>query len=113
MRFAFGIGVQFTKDGNIISTLLRRELIATTAKMAAEVFGGCFIQSGQGAWIDGSGQLVAEDGISVIADTPRGNRTDAAWAVCAAELAERLRVLWDQSAVQLTQFVAVGKLISV
>lgn len=110
MRFTFGIGTGKRGDGSIIPENQRVIFTRRTLELVTEVFGGCFITAGHGAWNDG-GNLILELGIQVIADTPHKNITLPDWQRKADALAAELARLWDQTAVHLTATVSTSNLI--
>lgn len=109
MRYTFGVGIGFDRDGKAIHPEEVRQYIEAAIKRASELFGGCFITRGDGGWIDPAGKLIVEPGIVITVDVapykyPIDTRIDGQRDVKRVNLyAHYLRQLFNQSSVIVTR----------
>lgn len=95
MRIEIGFGVGFDAAGKPITPHERDERLKLVLTEAALEFGGCNILSGQGAWINDAGTLVAEESRTLVIETPSGSEQ----VHKARRLAEYVRRVFQQEAV--------------
>jgi hypothetical protein len=116
MRYEFGFGVGFDQDHGRLNAGFVAKACKSIVVKACELFGGCNLLNGQGAWIDDSGTLVLEESRVLVVDTTatgRGSEFGAADEAKVADLAEFIRAALHQQAVHVVKLVATAKNVTV
>lgn len=115
MRFEFGFGVGFDRNGNRLDATHVNEAIKMIVVDACQRFGGCNITSGQGAWINATGDLVVEESRVLVVDSTAGQATrlHGDQVAEAKALAGFIGRVLNQEAVHFTQLVSTSENIAV
>jgi hypothetical protein len=116
MRYEFGFGVGFDRDNRPIPAEFARKACKSILVKACELFGGCNLLNGQGAWVDGDGTLVLEESRVLVVDSTAGGRGSEFGSVDAAkvaELSEFIRSALNQAAVHVAKLVATAQEVAV
>lgn len=107
MRIEFGFGVGFDRDNQPLDPEFVRLACKSILVRACQVFGGCNLLKGQGAWIDGTGTLVLEESRVLVVDiSGKGTEQGRFGQLKTAEMAEFIRAALNQAAVHVTTLVA-------
>lgn len=102
MRFEIGFGIGFDREGKRIDVTQQIETQKLILAQAAMVFGGCNLIAGQGAWINGKGDLVVEESRVLVIDA-HASQEDAAF-----KLAEFVRRVLNQEAVHVSRLDGIA-----
>lgn len=113
MQFTIGFGLGFDKSGKPIDAIQRAESLKIIMAQACVRFGGCNITFGQGAWINGKGDLVVEESATLVVQSLPTGRLYEDEADSAKALARLVRTVLEQEAVILTSSVATSTLVEV
>jgi hypothetical protein len=116
MRYEFGFGIGFDRDNYRLKPEFVAKACKTILVKACELFGGCNLLVGQGAWINGEGTLVLEESRVLVVDTTttgRGSEFSVADDAKVADLALFIRAALNQEAVHVTRLVATAKDVTV
>jgi len=108
MRYEIGFGVGFDQDGNALSAYHVNECVKMILVEACRHFGGCNLITGQGAWLNGKGDLVVEESRTLIIDASRTGRLVSDLEADAKGLAEFIRKLLNQESVHFVQLAATS-----
>jgi hypothetical protein len=117
MRYEFGFGVGFDRDHVRLNAGFVAKACKSILVRACELFGGCNLLQGQGAWIDDRGTLVLEESRVLVVDTTSTGRGSSEFSVAddakVADLAEFIRAALHQEAVHVVKLVATAKNVTV
>lgn len=102
MRFVFGVGIGFDREGNALGDTAQLVILAKIR--ACDTFGGCSITRVEGSWKNNAGVVVNEQGlaITVYVDT-RKTAGRVKTRIDAIEYAKWLRTAFNQSSVMLSE----------
>lgn len=116
MRIEFGFGVGFDRDKQSLPAEFVRKATKQILVKACELFGGCNLLNGQGAWINATGDLILEESRVLVIDTSGrmggaefGQDEDAK----VAAMAEFIRAELRQEAVHVARLVATARDVSI
>lgn len=117
MRVEFGFGIGFDRDNRPLDVMFVRAACKSILVKACQLFGGCNMLPGQGAWIDPDGNLVMEESRVLIVDIVRpgrfGSESGADDNAKIDEMAHFVRRALNQAAVHVSRAVATAKDVTV
>lgn len=113
MRVEFGFGVGFDADNRPLSAKHIQTATRQILIRASQLFGGCNLLEGQGAWVDPAGNLVLEASRILVVDIISGRFGGSEFGqdddAKIRELARYIRVILNQAAVHVTKLVATSR----
>lgn len=115
MRTEIAFGVGFDRHGNALPDAFVVLAVRAVLLRASELFGGCTLLDGQGAWVNAAGTLALEASKVLVVNHPpqAGRLSSVDLDAQVDELADFIRAAFAQESVNVSQVVASSRFVTV